>query len=96
MISIETIQRVVAEHYGITVEKMIRKGRPSGIVWPRQVAMYLARKLTSESLHTIGARFRHNYKTVHYAFTAVQERMEVDAKERALVEQLEAKILNTR
>src|SRR5262249_38513710 len=56
-ISIETIQRKVAEHFDIRLADMTSKRRPENIVFPRQVAMYLSRQLTETSLTGIGEAF---------------------------------------
>jgi len=57
VISIELIQKKVAEYYDIRVADMMSKRRPQAIAFPRQVAMYLSRKLTNKSLPEIGNAF---------------------------------------
>src|SRR5208283_1336370 len=52
-ISIEVIQKKVAEHYDIRLADMTSKRRPENIAFPRQVAMYLSRQMTESSLNTI-------------------------------------------
>ena len=56
-LTIETIQKRVAEHYDIRLADMTSKRRPASIAFPRQVAMYLARHLTNHSLAQIGESF---------------------------------------
>lgn len=53
-ITIEYIIQVVADHFGITIADIISAKRKSEIVYPRQIAMYLCRKCTSEPLTSIG------------------------------------------
>ena len=57
MISIERIQKSVAEHFRISLSELRAKKRNKNIVLPRQVAMYLSRKLTNMSLPEIGNAF---------------------------------------
>ena len=56
-ITIEQIQRKVAEHFDVRLADMTSKRRPANIAFPRQVAMYLARELTKSSLSEIGDAF---------------------------------------
>ena len=56
-ITVELIQRSVAEYYKIKVSDMYSKRRPTSIAAPRQVAMYLAKELTQKSLPEIGELF---------------------------------------
>ena len=56
-ISIENIQRTVADYYKIKVADMYSKKRPASIARPRQIAMYLAKELTQKSLPEIGELF---------------------------------------
>jgi len=57
IITVDRIQKIVADHYGIPEEAMKVKKRTSSLAYPRQVAMYLARELTSLSYSEIGSRF---------------------------------------
>ena len=54
---IHRIQKIVAEHFGITVEDIRSKKRSANIAFPRQIAMYLCRQLTDESFPKIGIEF---------------------------------------
>ena len=56
-ISVELIQKTVADYYKIKVADMGSKRRPANIALPRQVAMYLAKELTQKSLPDIGELF---------------------------------------
>ena len=56
-ITVELIQRTVADYYKIKVSDMYSKRRPTSIAAPRQVAMYLAKELTQKSLPEIGELF---------------------------------------
>ena len=75
-ISIETIQKKVAEHFDIRLADMTSKRRPASIAFPRQVAMYLARELTKSSLNEIGDAFGgRDHGTVLHACKLVKKRM---------------------
>ena len=56
-ISVENIQKTVADYYKIKVADMYSKKRPASIAHPRQIAMYLAKELTQKSLPEIGELF---------------------------------------
>ena len=92
-ISIEVIQKKVAEHYDIRLADMTSKRRPENIAFPRQVAMYLSRQMTESSLNTIGEAFGgRDHGTVLHACRLVKDRMEVDANVRQVVSYLEKQL----
>ena len=75
-ITIEQIQRRVAEHYDVRLQDMTSKRRPANIAFPRQIAMYLARELTKMSLNEIGDAFGgRDHGTVLHACKLVKKRM---------------------
>ncbi len=75
-ITIEQIQRRVAEHFDVRLADMTSKRRPASIAFPRQVAMYLARELTKASLNEIGEAFGgRDHGTVLHACKLVKKRM---------------------
>ena len=75
-VTIEQIQRRVAEHFDIRLADMTSKRRPANIAFPRQVAMYLARELTKASLNEIGDAFGgRDHGTVLHACKLVKKRM---------------------
>ena len=85
-VTIEQIQRKVAEHYDVRLADMTSKRRPANIAFPRQVAMYLARELTKTSLSEIGDAFGgRDHGTVLHAHRLVKERMSEDDKVRQVV-----------
>jgi chromosomal replication initiator protein len=92
-ISIETIQKRVAEHFDIRLADMTSKRRPENIAFPRQIAMFLSRQLTESSLNTIGEAFGgRDHGTVLHACRLVKDRMEVDASVRQVVGYLEKQL----
>ena len=93
-ISIEAIQRKVAEHYDIRLADMTSKRRPENIAFPRQVAMFLARQMTESSLNAIGEAFGgRDHGTVLHACRLVKDRMEVDPNVRQVVSYLEKQLM---
>lgn len=93
-ISIELIQKKVAEHFDIRLADMSSKRRPENIAFPRQVAMYLARQMTESSLNVIGEAFGgRDHGTVLHACRLVRDRMQVDPQVRQKVSVLEKQLM---
>ena len=79
-VTIEEIQKRVAEHYHLRLSEMSSARRARNVARPRQVAMYLAKQLTSRSLPEIGRKFgNRDHTTVMHACSRVAEIMGVDA-----------------
>lgn len=92
-ISIEVIQKKVAEHFDIRLADMTSKRRPENIAFPRQIAMFLSRQMTENSLSSIGEAFGgRDHGTVMHACRLVKDRMEVDANVRQVVSYLEKQL----
>lgn len=80
-VTVEEIQRKVAEHYNIRLSDMIGPKRMRTIVRPRQIAMYLAKELTSRSLPDIGRRFGgRDHTTIMHGVRKVEELRDHDSK----------------
>jgi len=78
-ITIEEIQKKVAEHFNIKLAEMSSARRSRQVARPRQVAMYLAKQLTSRSLPEIGRKFGgRDHTTVMHAVKKVEELKETD------------------
>ena len=91
--TIEVIQKKVAEHFDIRVADMSSKRRPENIAFPRQIAMFLSRRMTEGSLSTIGEAFGgRDHGTVLHACRLVKDRMEVDPRIRGVVGHLEMQL----
>jgi chromosomal replication initiator protein len=94
IVSIDLIQKRVAEHFDIRLADMSSKRRPENIAFPRQIAMFLSRQLTESSLNTIGEAFGgRDHGTVLHACRLVKDRMEVDSNVRQVVSYLEKQLL---
>lgn len=71
---IAEIQKVVAEHYGLDRSDMCSSRRAQDVARPRQVAMYLSRRLTLRSLPEIGRRFgNRDHTTVMHACRRIEQ-----------------------
>jgi len=93
-LSIERIQRLVAEFYDVRLADMTSQRRPANIAFPRQVAMFLCRKLTDNSSPTIGEAFNRNHATILHAASTVEKRLETDSELRQAISVLERKLRN--
>ena len=79
-VSIEEIQKRVAEHFSIRFADMHSPRRARAVARPRQVAMYLAKQLTSRSLPEIGRKFGgRDHTTVMHAVRKIEELREIDS-----------------
>ena len=80
-ITVELIQRAVADYYKIKVSDMYSKRRPTSIAAPRQVAMYLAKELTQKSLPEIGDLFGgRDHTTVLHAVRKIADARAKDSE----------------
>jgi chromosomal replication initiator protein len=75
VINIDTIKKVVSNYYNIKLHEMNSKKRTQNIAFPRQIAMYIARELTSSSLPQIGDDFGgRDHTTVIHACNKIKEK----------------------
>jgi chromosomal replication initiator protein len=89
-VTIEAIQKKVAEHFDIRLADMTSHRRPQNIAFPRQVAMYLSRTLTDRSLADIGETFGgRDHGTVLHACRLIEKRVSKDARLRQTVSYIE-------
>jgi chromosomal replication initiator protein len=80
-VSIEEIQRKVAEHYNVRLSDIIGPKRLRNIARPRQVAMYLSKQLTTRSLPEIGRRFGgRDHTTIMHGVRKVEELRQTDSQ----------------
>jgi chromosomal replication initiator protein len=92
-LTVEEIQRIVAEFFDIPNDLLRAKTRKQEVVIARQVAMYIAKDLTNCSLKTIGLNFGgRDHSTVIHACQTVEEQIKIDSKFRSTIEQLKRKI----
>ena len=80
-ISVENIQKAVADFYSIKVADMYSKKRPANIARPRQIAMFMAKELTQKSLPEIGELFGgRDHTTVLHAVRKIGEERSHDGQ----------------
>lgn len=92
-VTIEQIQRKVAEHFDVRLADMTSKRRPANIAFPRQVAMFLSRELTNCSLSDIGDAFGgKDHGTVIHACKLVKRRIEEDEQTRHVIRLLDSQL----
>ena len=92
-ITIPYIIEVVCDYYNVRKEKLLGNGRPKNIVIPRQIAMYLCRKMLNESYPNLRDAFkRKDHSTVLYACDRVEKDMEKDPSVAKTVEYLKTRI----
>ncbi len=92
-VSIEDIQKAVADRYGLSVADLKSPSRAARLSWPRQLAIHLVRELTGTPLQAIGEAFGgRNHATVLHACKRVQERVGNDQQAVHDLEELAATI----
>jgi chromosomal replication initiator protein len=92
-VTIDQIQKRVAEHFDVRIADMTSKRRPANIAFPRQIAMYLARELTKSSLSEIGDAFGgRDHGTVLHAHRLVKDKMRNEEKIRQVVSFLDSQL----
>jgi chromosomal replication initiator protein len=95
IITIEDIQKRVANHYNIKISEMSSVRRARTVVRPRQIAMYLSKILTPKSLADIGSKFgKKDHTTVIHAVKKVEQLMAEDADVREEVNLLTRMLQN--
>jgi chromosomal replication initiator protein len=93
--SISEIKAAACEQFGISPEELISAARTARLAWPRQVAMYLARELTQESLPAIGREFGgRDHTTVLHACKRTSERISENTSSRTAVEELRTRLIS--
>lgn len=96
-ITIEYIQETIANYFDLNTEMLKSQRRTQNIAFPRQIAMYLCRKLTDSSLPKIGENFGgRDHTTVIHAYEKIQNKIETDQDFSNTINELSNKILNNR
>jgi chromosomal replication initiator protein len=96
-VSVERIQEVVGDRFGISLQELTSDRRSQAIVYPRQVAMYLCRELTDSSLPKIGKKFGgRDHTTVIHATSKIAKLIKEDRSVYNLVQELTARIKQAR
>ncbi len=87
-ITIKKVLEQVSHEFETTVPLLTSQTRKKHVAEPRQVAMYIARQLTDNSLHTIGLAFGRDYSTVIHSIKKVEQTMEKEIAFKARVDRL--------
>jgi len=91
-LSFDDIQRMVADYFDLRLSDMSSKRRPRSVAAPRQVAMFLCRKLTRSSLPEIANSFGKTHATVVHACKTIQDRIQVEPDLRDSVREITRKL----
>jgi chromosomal replication initiator protein len=94
-LTVQRVQELTCEAFSISRDELLSSGRSGRVAWPRQVAMYLARRHTGETLPAIGRQFGgRNHTTVMYACRKAGERIAGDPAAHAVVRDLERRLVD--
>lgn len=90
---VAAIQEAICQQFDISVEALVSESRERRLTWPRQLAMFLARELTRESLPAIGRQFGgRDHSTVLHSYRRAQRRLAEDPPSRAIHDQLRERL----
>jgi len=91
-LSFDDIQRMVADYFDLRMTDMSSKRRPRSVSAPRQIAMFLCRKLTRSSLPEIANSFGKTHATVVHACKTIQDRIQVEDDLRSSIREITRKL----
>ncbi|MGL4873981.1 MAG: chromosomal replication initiator protein DnaA [Clostridium sp.] len=92
-VTIEIIQDIVANYFNLRIEDLKSQRRTRNVSYPRQIAMYLSRKLTDMSLPKIGEEFGgRDHTTVIHAYEKISDNLKKDESLQHTIEELNKKI----
>jgi chromosomal replication initiator protein len=92
-ITIEHIQKIVADYFGLSYKDLRGKRRTKAVAFPRQVAMHISRELTEYSTTEVGAEFGgRDHTTVMHACQKIEDRMKLDPNLEPSLQQLIKKV----
>ena len=93
-VTIDYIKNVVCEHFGISENELTSSSRTRNLAYPRQIAMYLSRQFTKNSLPKIGEEFNRDHTTVMHAYSKIEADMKVNESLKSIVVEIIEKIKN--
>jgi len=95
IITIEKIQNVTSNFYSLNLQEMLSQRRSRPLARPRQIAMYLAKKLTTRSLPEIGRKFANrDHTTVIHAVKTIEKLCQINDELKKNVEDIKSIILS--
>jgi chromosomal replication initiator protein len=93
-INVEHIQNLVAQHFNLNIQELLSPRRSRSLARPRQIAMYLAKQYTTNSLPDIGRKFSNrDHTTVIHAVKKIDELIKKDNDIRQSISELKKKLL---
>jgi len=93
-INVESIQNIVAIHYNLNIQEMLSSRRSRSLARPRQIAMYLAKQHTTNSLPEIGRKFSNrDHTTVIHAVKKIEELIKKDNEIKHNISEIKKKLL---
>ena len=93
LVTVESIQNLVASHFNLNIQEMLSARRSRSLARPRQMAMYLSKQYTTNSLPDIGRKFSNrDHTTVIHAVKKIDELMKKDNEIRQHITELKKKI----
>lgn len=91
-ITIDVIKKVVCKEFGITVKDIISNSRKQAVVRPRQIAIFLSRRYTGQTIQSIGKHFNRYHATVIHSINAIEKELKVKGAVQKQVEIIEKKL----
>jgi len=91
-ITIDVIKKVVSSEFGITVKDMISKSRKQSVVRPRQLAIFLSRRHTSQTIQSIGKNFNRYHATVIHSINSVEKELKKKGEMKKQLDIIEQKL----
>jgi len=92
--TVESIQNIVAAHFNLNIQEMLSPRRPRSLARPRQIAMYLAKQYTTNSLPDIGRKFSNrDHTTVIHAVKKIGELIKKDNEIKQSISEIKKKLL---
>ncbi len=93
-INVESIQKIVANHFNLNIQEMLSSRRSRSLARPRQIAMYLSKQHTTNSLPDIGRKFSNrDHTTVIHAVKKIDELIKKDNEIRESVYEIKKRLL---
>ena len=94
VVNVEFIQNIVASHFNLNIHDLLSPRRPRSLARPRQIAMYLAKQYTTNSLPDIGRKFSNrDHTTVIHAVKKINELIKKDNEIRQSIIEIKKKLL---
>lgn len=87
-VTIKEIQTSIARRFGVTIDQILSLERTQSIVTPRQLAMYVSRKFTTNSLPEIATAFEKTHATIVHGVKNIEKRLDVESDLRATLSEI--------